>query len=168
MKRVFLPVVFLIIFFNLQSAAQKVQTPDSLQARIILIGDAGELTNGRQPVLSGVKSIMPLDAKTTIVYLGDNLYNTGLPDEASPGYYTLKAALDSQIHIADNSNTRVFFIPGNHDWNDGNPGGYERIIRQQQYVDNNGGKNVQFYPKDGCAGPVEISITPDVTLCCTL
>ncbi len=163
MKIVFVFGIFFISLFPSHSKCQTA-TPDSLQARIILIGDAGELTNGKQPVLSGVKSIIPFDAKTTIIYLGDNLYNTGLPDEATTGYYTLKAALDSQIHIADNSKARIFFIPGNHDWNNGNPGGYERIVRQQRYVDNNGGKNVKFYPEDGCAGPVEVSITPDVTL----
>jgi hypothetical protein len=158
MKRV-LAVCVLLTAFHFKTLAQ-----DSLQARIILIGDAGELKNGRQPVLSGVKSTIPFDAKTTIIYLGDNLYNTGLPDEATQGFRELKAPLDSQIHIADNTPAKVYFMPGNHDWNNGSTGGWERIITQQQYVDNTGGKNVKFYPEDGCPGPVEVPITPDVTL----
>ncbi|MEJ7822118.1 MAG: metallophosphoesterase [Chitinophagaceae bacterium] len=43
------------------------------------------------------------------------------------------------------------------------PAGW-RLIRQQQYVDNAGRKNVEFFPKDGCPGPVEINLTPDVVL----
>ena len=163
MKRFFIVVIFFIAFFPTRSIAQKV-TPDSLQARIILIGDAGEFTKGKQPVLLGVQSSMPMDAKTTIVFLGDNIYNSGLPDDASPSYPLMKAVIDSQIHIADNTKAKVYIMPGNHDWNNGNPGGLETIIRQQQYVDNAGRDNVSFYPKDGCPGPVEIKISGDVTL----
>ena len=151
--------IFLTILFQSYCLAQ-----DSLQARIVLIGDAGEFTKGKHPVLLGVQSAIPFDAKTTIIFLGDNVYNTGLPDEASPDYYIKRAVLDSQIHIADNTKAKVYFIPGNHDWNNGNPGGWETIVRQQQYVDNTGRDNVKFYPEDGCPGPVEVSITPDVTL----
>ena len=137
---------------------------DSIQQKIILIGDAGALKNGRHPVVSAVRNSIPMDGKTTIIYLGDNLYPTGLPDESAREYYSQRAILDSQIHIADNTNAKVYFIPGNHDWNNGKQGGWETIIRQQVYVDDNGGKNVKFYPEDGCPGPQEVPITPDITL----
>ncbi len=48
---------------------------DSIQQRIILIGDAGELNFGREPVLDAAKKLIPLNDKTTVIYLGDNLYN---------------------------------------------------------------------------------------------
>ena len=51
---------------------------DSIQATIVLIGDAGQLTKGHHPVVNAVKKHIPLTEKTTIVYLGDNLYKTGL------------------------------------------------------------------------------------------
>ncbi|MEJ7822119.1 MAG: metallophosphoesterase family protein [Chitinophagaceae bacterium] len=130
----------LILFFSILSSpffssAQKdtlikklvsivqTSTPDTLQARIILIGDAGEFTNGKQPVINGIKTALALDAKTTIVYLGDNIYHNGLPDETSSDYPLKRAVLDSQIQIADNTKAKVYFIPGNHDWNYGDPGG---------------------------------------------
>ena len=163
MKRFLILIIFFTALFHNNSIAQKI-TPDSLQARIILIGDAGEFTKGKQPVLLGVQSSMPMDAKTTIVFLGDNVYNSGLPDDASPAYPIMRAVLDSQIHIADGTKAKVYLMPGNHDWNNGNPGGWETIVRQQQYVDGAGRENVKFYPEDGCAGPVEIKISDDVTL----
>ncbi|MEO6455396.1 MAG: metallophosphoesterase, partial [Ginsengibacter sp.] len=111
---------------------------DSLQATIVLIGDAGQLIKGHTPVLSGARNTVPFNNKTTIVFLGDNLYQTGLPDDATPNYATKKAALDSQIIIARGTDAKVYMIPGNHDWQNGGRGGYETIIRQQQYVDSYG------------------------------
>jgi hypothetical protein len=154
---------FVFLFLNSHSIAQDV-TPDSLQARIILIGDAGELKKGRHPVVSGVRSALPLDNKTFIIYLGDNLYKTGLPDDAVPDYNFAKAPLDSQIAIARGTDAKVYFIPGNHDWNNTGPHGWETIKREQYYIDILGDKNIFFYPKEGCPGPVEVKLTNDVTL----
>src|SRR6187549_272263 len=145
--------IFLIALLQSQAIAQQ-GTPDSLQARIILIGDAGQLTNGRHPVVAGVRSTIPMDKKTTIIYLGDNLYKTGLPDDVVPDYALAKAPLDSQIVIAKGTDAKVYFIPGNHDWNNGGPHGWTTIQREQYYIDVLGDKNNTFLPKDGCPGPV--------------
>ena len=163
MKKAFVSVFYFIAIFHSQSTAQT-KTPDSIQARIILIGDAGELKKGRHPVISGVKSSIHMDKKTTVVYLGDNLYKTGLPDDIVPDYNFAKAPLDTQISIAKGTDAKVYFIPGNHDWNDTGPHGWETIQREQRYVEILGDKNIYFEPKDGCPGPVEVKITEDVTL----
>lgn len=95
--------------------------------------------------------------KTTILYLGDNLYKHGLPDPQYTAYYDrAKAVLDTQLFIADNTPAKVFMIPGNHDWENGSRNGYDAIVRQQLYVDFLGKQNVKFYPEDGCPGPVEV------------
>ncbi|CAN5350468.1 metallophosphoesterase [soil metagenome] len=137
---------------------------DTIQSRIILIGDAGKLTNGRHPVISAVRNSIPLDEKTTVLFLGDNLYKTGLPDDIMPTYELAKAPLDSQIEIAKGTKAKVYFMPGNHDWNNGSKNGYSAILREQRYVDVLANNNVQFLPQDGCPGPVEISITKDITV----
>ena len=137
---------------------------DSIQARIILIGDAGQLTNGRHPVVNAAKKMIPFDKKTTVVFLGDNLYKTGLPDNSLPTYEIAKAPLDSQIQIAGKSDAKVYFVPGNHDWAGGGSNGYESILRVQSYIDYLGNKNVNMFPRDGCPGPVEVKITDDIIL----
>ncbi|HMJ48779.1 MAG TPA: metallophosphoesterase, partial [Ferruginibacter sp.] len=137
---------------------------DSLQATIVIIGDAGQLTNGRHPVVSAVKKLIPMNEKTTILYIGDNLYKTGLPDNSLPTYDIAKAPLDSQIHIAGTSKAKVYFVPGNHDWANGGSYGYQSILRVQSYIDFLSNSNVQMFPRDGCPGPVEASITKDITL----
>lgn len=140
------------------------QLADTVQARIILIGDAGEFdSRGRHPVVAAVKN-MKLDAKTTIVYLGDNLYKAGLPDEQAGTYNKLRAVLDSQALVATGTPAKVFFIPGNHDWDEYGAGGLEAVIRQQNYINAVGNKNVQFQPEDGCPGPVLRNLSDDVVL----
>ncbi|RYY56029.1 MAG: metallophosphoesterase [Chitinophagaceae bacterium] len=137
---------------------------DTLQSRIILVGDAGALVKGRSAVIDAIKKQMPLDKKTTVLFLGDNLYDIGLPDIYHKGYNEAKAALDSQVTIARGKDAKVIIIPGNHDWNNAGPGGEEAIQRQQQYVDFSGEKNVKFYPEGGCPGPVEVKISDDVVM----
>ncbi len=137
---------------------------DSLQATIVLIGDAGQLTGGRHPVVNAVRQHVPMNKKTTIVYLGDNLYKVGLPDNSVPNFAIAKAALDSQIHIAGKNPVNIFFIPGNHDWANGKSKGYQSILRVQSYIDQLGNKNVRMFPRDGCPGPEAVSITDDITL----
>jgi len=145
-------------FMNFTLLAQD----DTLSQRIVLIGDAGQLTNGRHPVVDAVKKNVPLDEKTTIIFLGDNLYKNGLPDRQFKLLYDeAKAVLDSQISIADNTPAKVFMIPGNHDWKNGNRNGYDAIVRQQLYVTFSGHNNVTYLPEDGCPGPEQVALGKD-------
>lgn len=150
-----------------KSSSSQVPEPvneDSIQATIILIGDAGQLTNGRNPVVDAARAKVAMDKKTTVIYLGDNLYKTGLPDDMVPTYQIAKAPLDSQITIAGSAPVNVYFIPGNHDWANGGKNGYASILRVQNYIDILGNKYVKQLPRDGCPGPEEIKVNDDVTL----
>lgn len=141
------------------------QDGDSLVSRIVLIGDAGDLTKDfHHTVVEAVERTIPLDKKTTTIFLGDNLYRHGLPDEQFLSYRQSKAVLDSQANIADRSLGMVYFIPGNHDWMNGGSGGYQAVLREQRYLDGLGKKNLKFYPEDGCPGPVQVAISDEVVL----
>src|SRR4030095_14890969 len=131
---------------------------DSLLTRIILLGDGGQFTNGRQPVIDAVKKTIPLDKKTIVLFLGDNVYKIGLPDDQLITYGLAKNGLDSQVSLVENTPAKLYMIPGNHDWNNGGPHGFQSITREQYYVDLLGKNNVKFYPEGGCPGPVEIKI----------
>lgn len=150
-------------FFLLLGSGAKAQT-DTLAQRIVLIGDAGQLTDGRHPVADAVRNFIPLDSKTTVLFLGDNLYKHGLPDAQAANYDKARAVLDSQVSVADNTPARVYMIPGNHDWHNGNRDGFEAIIRQQLYVDLLEKPNVKYYPEEGCPGPVEIRLDKNTVL----
>lgn len=137
---------------------------DSVTNRIVLIGDAGALVNGQAPVMQAVRKLVPLDKKTTVIFLGDNLYRQGLPDEQMKIYSSKRIVLDSQIALVQNTAATGYMIPGNHDWQNGGAGGYAAILREQQYVDAISSSNFTFYPKDGCPGPVAVNIGNNIVL----
>lgn len=167
MHRKFLTVlIFLFLFINTNAQTQVTEKKetDSLEARLVLIGDAGSLVEGRPSVLNSMKKYFPFDNKTAVVFLGDNLYDYGLPDETYQRYAAIRAALDSQINLVRGSAARAIMIPGNHDWANGKAEGWENVVRQQQYVDQFSSYNFEFVPKDGCPGPVEVKISKDVVM----
>ncbi len=147
------------------STTLKAQT-DTIARRIVLIGDAGQLTDGRHPVVDAVRNNIPLDKKTTVLFLGDNLYKHGLPDVETAGYEESRAILDSQLAIGRNTKAKIYMIPGNHDWHNGNRDGYDAIIRQQLYVTfpKIDSVDAEFFPEDGCPGPKEINLGNNILL----
>ena len=146
--------------------AQKVpqSAGKTVTSRIVLIGDAGQFVNGKAPVMSAARATVPFDEKTTVVYLGDNIYRQGLPDDQSATYEHYKAVVDSQANIANGTAAQVYFIPGNHDWKNGAPDGFSAILRQERYINTLNPKQVHFLPKDGCPGPELVNIAPNVAM----
>src|ERR1700704_4689957 len=88
---------------------------DSIATRIVLIGDGGQFTEGKHPVSEAVKKAIPLDRKTVVIFLGDNVYKVGLPDDQVITYSLARSVLDSQLSIVENTKARLYMIPGNHD-----------------------------------------------------
>src|SRR5882672_11214708 len=113
--------------FSQDSSATNIAT-DTIVTRIVLVGDGGKLTNGHQIVVDAIRRTVPMDARTSIIFLGDNSYEMGLPDEQFGTYNASKMVLDSQIFVAEGTPARVFMVPGNHDWKNGKSDGYDAII----------------------------------------
>jgi hypothetical protein len=155
-----LVVVLVLLVQGIAASAQA----DSVKKRIVLVGDAGALIHGQASVLESIRKKIKLDKNTVVIFLGDNLYDAGLPQETFNRYSDIKAALDSQINLLKGTAAQGYMIPGNHDWENGGVRGYEAITRQQNYVDLYGEGKVEFYPKGGCPGPVEVSVGDDVVL----
>lgn len=156
-------ILFILVIVCMGTSKASAQA-DTVLSRIVLIGDGGQLTKGKHIVVDAVRNNIKLDAKTLVLYLGDNLYRVGLPDDAYVGYEQAKAVLDSQVSVVENTPARVIMIPGNHDWNNGGRDGYNSVVRQQYYVDLLGKKNVKYYPENGCPGPVEVPINDEIVL----
>src|SRR5438067_4942525 len=102
---------------------------DTITQRIFFIGDAGELAlNGTHPVIDWLKKNVDWnDTRNTAIFLGDNIYPLGLPMAHEPGYEEAKKVIDYLLSPFIGKKARVFFIPGNHDWENGKLGGWQRI-----------------------------------------
>jgi len=60
----------------------------------------------------------------------------------------------AQIEVIKKSGARGFFIPGNHDWKRGLPG----LLREENFVKQELGRDDVFFPMAGCPGPVKIDV----------
>jgi hypothetical protein len=139
---------------------------DIISHRIILIGDAGEPAKDiKEPVLISLQNeASELPDSTLVVFLGDNIYSNGLPDINHSDRKEYEYRLNEQISAIKNSNANGIFIPGNHDWKQGNDGGWQRLLNQAEYVSKYGYDKVSFAPLNGCPGPAVFDFGSKVRL----
>ena len=126
------------------------QLPDKpIDMTFYLIGDAGKSPiNGYSKGLKAFKSfIKNKNTKNTYaIFLGDNIYPAGLPDEDDEDYSEAKNNLQAQVNSLDGFEGDVVFIPGNHDWY---ADGVKGVKRQEKFIEDALGKNT-FQPENGC------------------
>ncbi len=118
---------------------------------VYLIGDAGlspknELNDALKLFKNKLNSA---DPNSTAIFLGDNIYPAGLPNEKDAGesYQKAKNHLDAQLATLENFKGRPLFIPGNHDWYNN---GLEGLRRQEKYINEKIGQKKSFLPRKGC------------------
>lgn len=136
---------------------------DSILHRLILIGDAGELDSRQKQVLSQAASYS-LPGKTSTVFLGDNIYKRGIGLPGSPEQESTEAILRSQFQPFRQAGSRVWFIPGNHDWDRMGKQGLAKIKRQWQFLQEQGDSLLQLLPPDGCPDPIAILLADSLVL----
>jgi len=140
------------------------ETDAELVQQVYLIGDAGKLHSGKpSPVLKAVeKKLNPEDKKQSLVYLGDNIYPSGMPPKDDPTRYKAEKSLAVQLDVIEPMEGVGILLPGNHDWYSN---GLEGVKRQEDYVKKYlSEKKDIFLPADGCPGPVDIDISDDLAL----
>ncbi len=127
---------------------------DSINQRIFLIGDAGELLGNKQPVVEWIRQHADLnDPKNTVLFLGDNIYPLGLPMEGEPTYTESKKILDAQIDLVKGKKAKAFFVLGNHDWKNGKLGGWQQAMNQENYINGLEQPNIQAVPQGRLSRP---------------
>jgi len=134
-----------------------------LRYSVILVGDAGETAdNPDRSVLPLLQSLAgEAGEESTILFLGDNIYPSGLPAPDDPGRAVAEQRLIGQLEAVKDHTGRVLFIPGNHDWNNSRPGGLEAVKRQEEFVEAYLGRGNVFLPGDGFPGPVDLELVDD-------
>lgn len=144
----------------------KSQVSDSLIQRIFLVGDAGNLNAANKiPVLDWLKKNVDWnDERNVFIFLGDNIYPDGLPSPGHPEYTEAKYALDYQINLIRGTKAKGFFVPGNHDWQGGKKGGWQRVMNQVNYIQSLQQPNIQAWPMNGCPGPVAVELNEKVVV----
>ncbi len=130
--------------------------PDDIESSLFLIGDAGEPDpRGRSKVLDSMKAHMSVaPQKSVAVFLGDNVYPDGIPEEGQAEYADARRRLQVQVDAIP-PGVRTIFIPGNHDWAGSGPFGlYAVRLQEQMLAGMSRGRDIRMLPGNGCPGPV--------------
>lgn len=149
---------------------------DAIDHRLLLIGDAGDPDeNGEAALRALARRAGRLGERTTVVFLGDNVYETGMPDASPLEGTVIEEILDevllnlyesrqeaerrllAQVEAVEGTGAVAIFVPGNHDWDQFGIGGWGRVQAQERYLDRlreERGMPVSLLPGGGCPGPV--------------
>jgi len=152
--------------------------PDSTHLRysVFLIGDVGNPIlpeKGGEPSLNYLRQqILRAGVRSTAVYLGDNIYNQGLPPVEAYDRKIAEARITAQLEVFRNYPGEKYMTPGNHDWIQGTANGLTQVNREQAFVEEYLAKDSAafsytgdfFLPRDGCPGPYEVRVQDDLVL----
>ncbi len=164
---------------------ESANNPDSLTLdySIFLLGDAGNPDkNIQEPTFKLMKSKMfsidtiisksrkdttifkTSNPKDIAIFLGDNIYEFGLPEPNALDRKEKERRITEQMNIVKDFKGRKIFLPGNHDWNKSKPKGLETLRRQEAFVENYLDSTDVFLPSNGCGGPVEIQTNKNLVV----
>ena len=147
-----------LCFGNLQA-----QPADSIVSRMIFIGDAGEVHAEQAAVIKNAAGKI-LQHKTNVVFLGDNIYPDGMGLPGSKNEKQTEAILRSQFIPMRKNGATVYFIPGNHDWDNSGKNGLAKIQRQWRFLEEQHDQQLKLVPPNGCPDPIEIKVSPELTI----
>lgn len=133
---------------------------DSIAASIFLIGDSDDPNPAGEPVLQALSAALARHPERSLaLFLGDNVYESGMPDSTAPDYLESRRRLVAAVEAVRTSGAQGIFIPGNHDWQLGR----ESVLREQAIIAQAGGGQVIQLPVNACPGPAMREFGP-VTL----
>lgn len=147
--------------------------PSAVDAMVFLVGDAGAAEEGLSPLMVELREdveswagALP-DSAVMVVFLGDNVYESGLHDPGERGYDRDTLRLHTQVRAvtglqASRHGARATFIPGNHDW--ANSVGAEGLARVRnmegrlRLLAADGTAAVGLEPEPGTPGPTVLDV----------
>lgn len=161
---------FLLFYLLFIQTAFCVNAQDSVRYeksfKVFLIGDAGKPhVEEKDVILSSLaEKLKKAGENSAVIFLGDNIYPDGMPPQDHAARANAESRLKAQLDIIKTYKGKAFIIPGNHDWREGRREGWEYVQEQENFVKEYLGKDDVFYPKGGCPGPVEVSVSDNLTL----
>lgn len=156
--------IFLLFFILLQQVINAQTSPDAIQHSLFFIGDAGEPFLEESTIGTVLRKDIQSHKKATVVFLGDNVYPAGMPDVGDSDRPESERTLRTQVEWLHGLDVEGIFIPGNHDWLQGARKGWSQLTNQQAWIDSLYDSRITLLPRDGCPGPVEISLGEKATL----
>ncbi|MFD2035395.1 BamA/TamA family outer membrane protein [Belliella marina] len=154
--KIILSAAFFFLFF-------KTHAQNEIISRVIFIGDAGEINHQQETIIPQAANMVIPD-KTTVMFLGDNIYPRGMGLPGSVEEAETVKILDSQFKPMREKGATVYFIPGNHDWDRMGRNGLAKIRAQSNYLESQNDLLLQMLPGNGCPDPVDMVLSENLVL----
>lgn len=147
---------------NTLSLTDDAPEPEQIELTLFLVGDAGE-PDPREvgaPLDSIYAQAALAPQRALILFLGDNVYPVGIPEEGQAEWADARRRLAAQVNAVP-AGARGIFIPGNHDWGypDAEPFGlYSLRLQEAMISELAGDRDIRLLPSNGCPGPVALDV----------
>ena len=122
----------------------------TLAHRLLLIGDGGAPLPDDPTLAALARWGDQHPDRSTVLFLGDNVYPDGLRQSDRRGERILLQQLRA-------TRSPKIFVPGNHDWGFSARARVQRgrLLAEQRFIKAKGRGLAELLPTDGCPGPVE-------------
>jgi hypothetical protein len=136
--------------------------PANIETTLFLIGDAGE-PDPREigaPLDSLTAQAATAPQRSIVIFLGDNVYPEGIPEEGRAELADSRRRLAAQVQAVP-PGARGIFMPGNHDWGAASAFGLYSLRNQERMIASlarEQGRDVRMMPSNGCPGPVALDV----------
>jgi hypothetical protein len=109
---------------------------DEIEFTLFLVGDGGAPDPEGEPVLEALESqIVSTAAPSTVIFLGDNIYQRGMPPESADNRKEMERRIRAQMDAVLGTGAGGIFISGNHDWDRSGKDGWNAVRRQEEYIE---------------------------------
>ena len=149
------------------SLAQNRLQKENVDYEIYLVGDIGadnsQVTDS--DIVDLIKSQLKPNSKTqSVVFLGNNFTNDGFPDTESPDFVAVDNAITACLQKLKDNTDKVYFIPGNSEWYDGENYSNSSLMLVEDYVQSKTNDKNVFVPSNGCGEPKVVELTDDLII----
>ncbi|AZA84125.1 metallophosphoesterase [Chryseobacterium lactis] len=137
------------------------QDSANIAHQFLLIGNLGGADrHSSQKTLQKLQNrLNNASAKSTLLFLGDNLYSQGMSGENNKESKQAQSIVENKLKITKNYKGNTVVIPGNHDWQYGLKGMKNQEKAVSQYLNT----KKAFLPKNGC--PIDkLKLENNITL----
>jgi len=127
-----------------------------VQWTVLLMGDGGSPDERDDPTFAALEAAAArAPERTTVVFLGDNIYPNGLPPEGVEGRAAAERVLETHLDALRRSGAHGYFLLGNHDWwaHEGDPDARAAVRRQADWVSSKAAGVARVTPAGACPGP---------------
>lgn len=142
------------------------QEQKEIKEIVYLIGDAGRPEEKTRSTFQLLTEHLKVDKdKSTLFFMGDNIYPGGMPEkEDEKGRAEAEKIIKGQLDILNELDVPFYYVPGNHDWNNGKKNGLIHVTNEEKFIQNHTPRKNVFIPSRGCPGPKKIKIGDDVVI----